>query len=365
MSERTTRGLLALIVLLYLVLGAAYSVVNPIFESPDESLNYANIRFMVDERRLPVLAPDEPTKAHHPPLYYALGALLTWWVPDENFTAIAERVNPFWIYEVGEPGVDNKNLYLHDPALEGFPYRDVALGVHVVRWFSLALGAGTLLCVYGISRELFSRQPALVVSSVALVAFNPMFLYISTSVHDDALANLVAASMLYVTARLLVRGPTMHRAVWLGLLAGLALLTKLTCLLILPTVGLALLWSPQTGGERDRWRNAARIGGTIACLALVIGGWWFVRNQILYGEPTSMERQIEAWGGTRDDAPSLLAAARELGFLYDSFWGAFGYGQIPMPTWAYGFPRLLGLLAVGGLLLLWAVSYTHLTLPTN
>jgi hypothetical protein len=338
---------------LYLILGATYSVVNPVFESPDESLNYANIRFLVEERRLPVLESEEPTKAHHPPLYYVLGALLTWWVPNENFHAITERVNPFWIHEVSETGVDNKTLYLHDPALEGFPYRDVVLGVHVIRWFSLLMGAGTVICVYGATRGFFPRRPTLAVSSAALVAFNPTFLFISGSVHDDALANLVAAAMLYVTARLLVGGPTVRQAVCLGALTGLALLTKLTCLLIIPAVGLALLWRSLVDGERARWRDAVRLGGIIALLALLIGGWWLVRNQVLYGEPTSMERQIEAWGGTREDAPNLAAAARELGFLHDSFWGVFGYGQIPMPAWAYSFPRLLGLLALGGLLHFW------------
>jgi hypothetical protein len=345
------RQALALVVVLYVVLGAAYSVMNPIFESPDESLNYANIRFLVEERRLPVLEPEEPTKAHHPPLYYALGALLTWWVPNEDFDAITERVNPFWIHQVSETGVDNKNLYLHDPALESFPYRDVALGVHVVRWFSLLMGAGTVLLVCGAAREFMPRRPMLAVTSAALVAFNPMFLFISTSVHDDALANLVAAAILYVTARLLVRGPTMRQAVCLGALVGLALLTKLTCFLIIPTVGLALFRHSVVSGGRARWRNTFRLVGVIILLAVIIGGWWLARNQVLYGEPTSMERQVEAWGGTREHAPDFAAAARELGFLHDSFWGAFGYGQIPMPTWAYVLPRSLGLVALGGLLL--------------
>lgn len=98
MSERTARRSLVLILGLYLALGVAYSLVNPIFESPDESLNYANIRFLIEERRLPVLEPDEPTKAHHPPLYHVLGALLTSWVPNENFETITERENPFWAY---------------------------------------------------------------------------------------------------------------------------------------------------------------------------------------------------------------------------------------------------------------------------
>ena len=81
MSERAVRWSLALIVVGYLGVGAAYSLVNPIFESPDEALNYANIRFFVEKRSLPVLEPDEVSKAHHPPLYYMLGALVTFWVP--------------------------------------------------------------------------------------------------------------------------------------------------------------------------------------------------------------------------------------------------------------------------------------------
>jgi len=47
-SEKVARRVLALIVASYLVLGLAYSVVNPLFESPDESLNYANIRFLIE-----------------------------------------------------------------------------------------------------------------------------------------------------------------------------------------------------------------------------------------------------------------------------------------------------------------------------
>ena len=353
MSERIVRRALILILALYLVMGVAYSIINPIFESPDEALNYAQIRFLAEERRLPVLEPGEPTKAHHPPLYYALGALLTSWIPDDNFEAVVGRVNPFWAYRLWEPGVDNKSLYLHDPRLEGFPYRDVALGVHLVRWLSLLMGAGTVLLVYGTGRELFPHRPVLAVGAAALVAFNPMFVFINASVHDDALADLVAAATLYVAARLLMRGPTTRRAVALGILAGLGVLTKLTCLLVVPTVGLALLYCPLANQGRAGWREVVRLGGIVLGLALFIGGWWFVRNVFLYGEPTGMVRQTGVWG-VRENAPDLIAAARELGFLHDSLWGVFGYGQIPMPRWVYGLARLLGLAAAGGLGLFWA-----------
>lgn len=351
MNKRTANRFLLAILALYLALGVTYSVVNPLFESPDEALNYENIRFLIEERRLPVLKPDKPTKAHHPPLYYVLGALLTHWVPNQHFEAITERVNPFWIHKVGEYSVDNKSLYLHNPTLEHFPYRDVALGVHLVRWLSLLMGLGTVLLIYRTTRELLPDHPSLAVGAAALIAFNPMLLFISSSVHDDPLANLVAAALLYITARTLSQGATTRRAVALGLLTGAAILTKLTCLLILPTVGLALLWRVLSDQKRSGWQETLRLGAVVAMLALLVGGWWLVRNQILYGEPTSMGRQVEAWGGTRENAPDVAAAIRELSFLHDSFWGAFGYGQIPMPHWVDGLTRILSLLTIGGLML--------------
>jgi hypothetical protein len=153
-----------------------------------------------------------------------------------------------------------------------------------------------------------------------------------------------------VTARLLMRGATGQRAIVLGVLVGIAGLTKLTCLLVVPTAVLALLYRSLVDRGRAGWRDAVRLLGIVVAMALLIGGWWFVRNMLLYGEPTSMVQQTGVWG-VRENAPDLVAAIRELGFTYDSFWGVFGYGQIPMPSWTYGLMRLLGVVAFGGLVL--------------
>ena len=66
-STSPHKSVLLLIVILYLILGFAYSSLNPILESPDELLNYENIRFIAEQQRLPVLQPGEFSKAHHPP----------------------------------------------------------------------------------------------------------------------------------------------------------------------------------------------------------------------------------------------------------------------------------------------------------
>jgi hypothetical protein len=349
-SDRTRRWTLALVVGLYLALAFAYSIVNPIFEGPDELLNYENLRFFAEERRLPVLRAGELSKGHQAPLYYALGAVFVGWVPNEQLEIIAARGNPFWAYRHWLPGVDNKVQYLHDPSLDGWPYRDVSLGVHLMRWISLAMGAGVVVFIYLIADELFAKERWLAPGVAALVAFNPMFLYIQSSVHNDALTNLFAALLVWAVVRYWLRGPSAGRAACLGLICGLGTMTKITFLFLLPMIAVAMVWRSWLDRRADRrWliiltRLVLIAGG----ITILISGWWFVRNQMIYGDPTSMGLQSQVWG-IRRNAPDLPAAIRELGFLFSSFWGAFGFGQMPMPRWIYTLMAALEWVAVGGL----------------
>ncbi len=355
MKHEADRWALPTILALYLLLGLAYGLVNPILESPDELLNYENIRFLVEERRLPILQPDEFSKAHHPPLYYLLGAALTGWVPNEELQVIAKNNNPFWGYRIYDQGVDNKSQYLHDPRLEGWPYRDAVLGIKLLRLVSLLMGAGIIFLIFRTARELFPEEPALAWGAAGLVAFNPMFLFIQSSVHNDALTNLLAAMTIFGLVRYWQRGPSASRAVFLGLVAGLGILTKITFLFLGPVVVVAIVarsWQDRHVNKKW-WQTALKmlfLGGGIV---LLIAGWWFVRNQILYGDLTSMKLQASIWQ-PRENSPDWPAALNELSFLRDSFWGAFGFGQIPLHRPIYTLLWIIEIVAAGGLLL-WAV----------
>ena len=90
-AHLTDRRIFAIILTLYLLLGFAYSITNPILESPDELINYENIRYMVENKKLPVLQPGEFSKAHHPPLYYLIGAVAFGWVPNDHLNDLADN----------------------------------------------------------------------------------------------------------------------------------------------------------------------------------------------------------------------------------------------------------------------------------
>ena len=362
-SQKNPRLFLGIILFIYLILGLAYSITNPILESPDELLNYENMLYIYEQRELPVLQPGEFSKAHHPPLYYVVGAIAIGWVPNDNLERLADNVNPFWGYQAYQVSVDNQSQYLRDPALEGWPYQDAALGIHLMRWLSLLFGAVAVTAVYATSRLLIPKEPILALGAAALVAFNPMFLFIQGSVHNDALTNMLAALTIWGVVHYWQKGPTIRRAAFVGIVAALGILTKITFLFLGPMVFVALVLRCWQDRKEDAgwWKTAVKmlvVGGGIVVL---LSGWWFVRNQILYGEPTSMQIQSSIWQ-PRENAPDWAAAVADLAYLRDSFWGVFGWGQMTLHRPLYTLMWGLGLVALAGLLL-WIVRYQRQDKP--
>lgn len=124
---------------------------------------------------------------------------------------------------------------------------------------------------------------------------------------------------------------TIRRAALLGLLFGLALDTKFNLVFTLIVVELALCIAAWRGRSWRRWLGANLV---LLAVTLALAGWWFIRNQVLYGEPTAIRITNELWGG-RDPLRSWSVALIELPYAWSSLWGRFGYGQIPMPPEIY------------------------------
>jgi 4-amino-4-deoxy-L-arabinose transferase-like glycosyltransferase len=319
------------VLIAFAILATAFSVANPLHEATDEIRHYRYVRYLLDYRRLPVQEPDQPrSQSHHPPLYYVLAALASSWVQPDRPLYATLPANPHWGYRYWEVGVDNKNQYVHG-AGEAFPYRGDVLIAHLARLVNVLLGACVVTLSYYLGRSIFVEQPAVALGGLAFVAFNPMFLYMSGAINNDVVAAAGGAAVIAACARLMATGLTRRRAAVLGLVYGLALMAKFNLAFILLLIELTLLaetWK-QRSPRALLWANLAVLGG-----AALVSGWWFVRNQVLYGEPTGLERMADLWGA-RDPFTSLPLALSELPYAWSSLWGRFGYGQIPMPDWVY------------------------------
>ena len=328
------------IVSLFILLATAYSLNSPLYEPTDELRHFRYVRHIAVYHSLPVQSVEGPrAQSHHPPLYYALGALVSGWVDVAQEVYYEPLVNPHWDERVWEISADNKNQYLHSDDVGQFgklpPFHGVALAVYLVRWMTIIIGASVVWLTYLVGREVF---PELAVSGAALVAFNPQFLYLSGAVNNDIPAALCGAAVLLVCVRIARRGPSPRADVTLGILYGLALLTKLHLAALLVPILLAYLTPipppSHTLARRLFLTRAVRGILIILGLAAAISGWWFWRNLALYGDLTGMRKVNELWAG-RSPAGNWWAVQQGLPYLWSSLWGRFGYGQLPLPPTVY------------------------------
>jgi len=340
---------IALILLLFVTLGLTYSVVNPLHEATDELRHYRFVRYLATYHTLPVQGEGACRfQSHHPPLFYALGALATGWIETGRDVCYTPPENPFWAYRYADVGVDNKNMYLHDPG-EAFPWTGEALAAHIIRALNVLIGAGALWLTWAAGRTIWPDRRALAVGGAAFVAFNPMFLYMSGAINNDVIAAFSGAAVLLTCLRLL-RDPDGLRWQWgliLGAVYGLALMSKFNMAAVALLIALAATW---VAWRRDQWRQWLVVGFVTLFVAALIAGWWFVRNQLLYGEPTGLRTLTDLWGA-RDPAESLPVALSELPYAWTTLWGRFGFGQIPLPEPFYDAMRWVVRFGVLGLFL--------------
>ncbi len=352
---------LVIILLCYLVLTVTYSVGIPIFETPDANGHYAYIHELTEGRGLPVQGEASGKRvtgyvASHPPLYYALCASLTFWVPDDvDFEDWAWH-NPHQTMGDASRTV-NKNRLIHTPA-ERFPWRGTPLTMHISRLVSTVLGLVAVVATYGTAMDLFPNQRWLALGATALAAFNPMFVFTSARVSNDAAVTAFGSLAIWGAVRLAVKGLSLKGLVWTGATLGLAALSKLSGTVLAPALALALfldslrLWRERADSSRSqRLRQILVRWGAAVLPAVAISGWWFVRNMILYGEFMGVDAWLSHTATVRAKPIGLLEVLPELQGLEKSYWAMFGWFNIAVAPWMYTIWRLLVRAALVGLAL--------------
>ncbi|MGC8878296.1 MAG: ArnT family glycosyltransferase [Anaerolineae bacterium] len=348
-----TRWILAAILAFFFAVGAIYSVATPIFEASDERWHYPVVRHIVRKGQLPVQDPQKRTDWHQegsqPPLYYLVAAALTAWIPTDDFPAVYVP-NPHAV--VGEPlVVGNKNMMVHS-ARENWPWKGTTLAVHLIRLFSVILGAVTVWLTYRIAHLVWPSDGRVALLAATLTAFNPMFLFISASVNNDNLAVPLAAAAMLVLLRAVRRGQQWGDGLWLGIFLGLGAITKLSVLTLLPLTLFGLLWEAWRGRCRGRshaWRDGCLNVLLILSLVVFIAGWWYWRNWTLYGDPTGLNRMLDI-AGRRKEALTLERLGYEFEGFRITYWALFGALNIPVDRWIYTLLDGLSIVAGAGLL---------------
>lgn len=327
------RGWLGLILLIYLLVTFAYGVVNPLFEAPDEHWHYFTVQYIADAGKLPIVTDDYDKwlsqEAAQPPLYYWLTSWLVRLIETDN-PRQQVWLNPLFPTAVGNAAaLANKNLVVHTEA-EAWPWQGYVLAAHLLRGLSALLGLGTVLCVYGSGRWLWQHQPTRALLATGLVAFLPQFNFVHASINNDGLMTLLASLALWQLLRLWHTSVTWQGLTLLGVTVGLAALTKTAgLLLILYVVGVLLVMRAR--GDRQRWLS--QIALFVVVPTVLLAGWLWWRNWLLYGDITASNQFVRIADGDR--SYTLRQVLGETPSLWLSLFAVFGWFNVRPPEWIY------------------------------
>lgn len=265
----------------FVALAIAYSVVVPLGEAPDEVSHFAYIVDLLRNHALPEGKGAVTGEAHQPPLYYLIGAMSTIWTQTEDWEAVA---NPD--YTLGDP--QTPNLLIHTRE-EAFPYRGPALAWHLVRLLSILMGAATVWATWRIALLLLGGDRVVALGSAAFVAFLPEFTFLSGMANNDNLIILLSALSILQLLRMRDRPTSKRDPILLGILVGLATLTKLSGLILWPFVSvLILIWGARSGRIRIAILNLALFLGP----AFVVVSPWLAYNFVNYGDPIGWSKLL-------------------------------------------------------------------------
>lgn len=330
--------MLPLILLLYGALAVTMSVIVPLGESPDEVDHFLYVRYLLQRRAFPVMHPlavdNETMEANQPPLFYLLNAVVTAALP---MTEADFFLNACYTFDPHDGG--RAHFYLHDAAEQNLLAADY-LAFRVARLVSVLLGTLAVWLAYRLGRQMVPGDGRVGLLAAALLAFNPQFVFMTASVNNDVLTAVLGAALVYGSIRA-VAHPTPRQFALLGVLMGLALLTKFALLAFWPLLILSALHTPHAAR-----RNLMLVLG----LPLLIAGWWYIRAALLYGDPLAWDVHLQAKGvEVLRTTPLALADLREFVIIhFQSYWAWFGWLKLRAPGWVYGVLAVgVGLAAIG------------------
>jgi 4-amino-4-deoxy-L-arabinose transferase-like glycosyltransferase len=229
--------------------------------------------FSVPHRFEPGKAKFQPFNDEYPHLKYSLYLIEHRRFPvNRHITSLYDPVA--WIFsdfEYAQPPL----FYLLNISAALFPDPMFAS-----RLLAVLLSSITLWLLIISALEIFRRNETAAILMAAIAGFNPVFLRIGSSVSNDNLVWLLSV----ILFRLFLHDREFQRKWLFGLLIGLGILTKTSFFIwvVFPFARMIMLIKEGT------FKRIAINSAVIAIVALIISGWWLVRNQTHYGDWTGI-----------------------------------------------------------------------------
>jgi len=383
-AGRTRRLALALFAVAALN-ACCWALVTPVFQGPDEVDHFAYTQSLVERGEKPVNDPQAPvlrwSSAENLALEgtsfltdHQVGDTRAPWLPaqERDYAAQARRLHPSRSDGGGytTSAAHGPLYYLAlAPAYLATAHSSIFSQLTLMRMLSALLGALVVLFTFLLGRELAPRRPWLAVLAALLVAYEPMYGFVSGIVNNDVGVNATAAALELLLIRLLRRGVTIPWGALTGAVLILLPSVKGTGLSLYPVAGLVFvvaLWRHRHRADLLGW-------AALAISAVVVG---VLVTQVLSpalaassataggGAPSAIGSNANAVSEALHHVPDFLAYLWQvflprLPFMADHFtsypgfvifiergWGAFGWYDVLFPSWVYAAILVTSVLAL-------------------
>jgi len=255
-------GPLGVVVLIYLFLATAHSLIAPLTVGNDEWAHFLYLRFIADHGHLPtdIAQRDEAGyKSDAPPLYHLLSAGLGTGVEPVRLLRPLDAPRRYLA-----DNIVNSHALVHT-AVEQWPYRGEVLLWYLGRGLSIIFGAALIGVTYITSLALFPSRQGRALLAAAFVAFTPAVLFHSSVLSYESLSALATALFLLAAIHAIKQPQRPGRWLLLGAMAGLAITTKYSAVLLpVEICFIAWLAGRGKGAKTQENRDANEQGRTRA-----------------------------------------------------------------------------------------------------
>ena len=310
-----SRGSFALVYLLFLLgFGVGYISITPPFEGFDETAHYSSLREIADTGRIPVLGKsylDQSVVDYKGPIRYETGnppfdrGLVYpkfFARPDlvAHFQQYYRRPNPHLAFS---PSGESNWQAQHPPLyylllaqvlrwLDGLSFTAQFFVLRLISFAFAVVGVAFGLAAVNRSDSPPERNPAEIGFVLYLIVL-PMFFPAFARIGNDSLCLLLAGVAAWLLAGWLKNDRDPGKALAIGVVLGLGLLTKAFFLPI--TMGLGILLAIRLWQARSTPTAGERLTSTVLLLlaAVLVGGGWYAYRLLTYGDLTGSEDSVQ------------------------------------------------------------------------
>ena len=164
---------------------------------------------------------------------------------------------------------------------------------HLLRIIPLLCGGAMIELCYRTARLVFPGRFGLQVIATSVGGLIPMNIYMSQAVSNEPLAAVAVAGVLFGAIRFLViegSATSTKSLAIVGLVLGLALLSKVSALLCVVPLVIAIAYALQKGKATPR--QQVRAFATVAGVSIGVCSWYLIRTFILTGMPLQLSPAV-------------------------------------------------------------------------